>query len=134
MLGQRSVAGLAIDVGVLTLGFLVEDVRVTGFAALVAGEVHWPGGNFGNSISAIVSVLSETLWDEKTTDEQKEEQAGKEDSSQAKEMSCVLEGIHAMLSGSNLCRELPQSARQSVNPSFLITTKQVSPRCAPHHR
>src|ERR1035441_395217 len=38
-----------------------QDVRMAVFAGLVAGVVHRTGGGLGHGISAIVSILAETL-------------------------------------------------------------------------
>ncbi len=99
VLCQRPVAGLAIQERVLALRLLIQDIRVAGFAALVAGEVNRPGGEVGQGLAAIVPVLSETLGDQKPPNGQEQRQTDKKDSSQSKKMSCILEGVHAMLAG-----------------------------------
>jgi hypothetical protein len=96
VLRQGSVAGFAIHVRMLPLHFLSEDVYVAGFAVLVAGKIHRPGGDFGYCSPAIVPVLSETFGNQKPADTQEQEDTDKENPGQSKEMSCVLEGIHAI--------------------------------------
>ena len=81
--GLRSVARFAIHMRVLAGAFLVEDVRMAGFASLVAGEFNWPGRNFGYGISAVVAVPSEAFRDEKTSDDQEYQDAENEHPGQA---------------------------------------------------
>ena len=64
MLRQWSVTRLAVDLRMPAALLLLQDIRVAAFAGLMAGEVHGPGSNLADRISAIVTVLSETLWHE----------------------------------------------------------------------
>lgn len=67
--GQRSVARFAIHMPMLAILFLIEDVNMAGFAALVAGEFDGSDGNFRYRVPAIVPVLSEAFWDHKVPDD-----------------------------------------------------------------
>ena len=97
VLGQRSVAGLAVNVRVLAIFFLFQDVGMAPFAGLVSRKIHWPRGDFRQCGAAIVPILSETFWNQKSPEDQKQEDARNEDSCQSKKMSRILEGIHGML-------------------------------------
>ena len=68
------------------------------FADLVAGEVHRPGGYVRQGISAIVSILSETLRHKKGTHSQKRQADDDENKGYPKEMPGIFEGIHKKLS------------------------------------
>jgi len=94
MFRQGSVARFAVDVRVPAALLFFEDIRMAIFASLVAGEVHRVGGDFGQGISAVVSILSEALWHKKRAHPKKREDADDENRYQPKEVSCILEGIH----------------------------------------
>ena len=101
--GQRPMAGFAIHVSVLATLFLVEDIGMAGFTGLMAGEIEWPGGDFGQRIAAIVSVLSETAGHHKASDNQKQDYARDEQSCQSEQMSRIFEGIHDAMSTRIFC-------------------------------
>ena len=61
--GQRSVARLAIDMRMFAIFFLIEDVCMAGFTALVASEFDGADSNFGYGVATIVPVLSEAFRD-----------------------------------------------------------------------
>ena len=48
--GQRSVARFAIHMRMLAVFFLIEDVCMAGFTALVAGEFDGANSNFGYAL------------------------------------------------------------------------------------
>ena len=104
-------ARFTIYMGVLAIFLLFEDVGMTRLAGPVAGEVWWPGGNLRQRIAAIVPVLSETFWNQKRAEDQKEQDAKGEHSRQSKKMSRILECIHGML-----CRN---AAAPGLLPPFL---------------
>ena len=94
MLRLWSVARLAVDVHMLAALLLFQNVGVAVFASLVAGVVYWPSGDFGDGISAIVSILSETLRHQERTHSHKRQAADYENSGQSKEVPGIFEGIH----------------------------------------
>jgi hypothetical protein len=61
-------AGFAIHMRVFAIPFLVKDVSMAGFAALMAGEIERLGGNFKYCLAPIVPILSEAFWDQEATD------------------------------------------------------------------
>jgi predicted RNA methylase len=79
-----SVARLAVDVHMLAALLLFQNVRVAVFASLVAGVVHGTSGDFGYGISAVVSVLSETLRHKERTHSYKRQAANDENSGHPK--------------------------------------------------
>jgi len=91
---QWSVAGFTVHVRVPAVFFLVENVGVAGFASLVAGIVDGAGGELGQSVPAVVAVLSKTARNQKAADAKKREDANQEDGCQPEEVSCIFEGIH----------------------------------------
>jgi hypothetical protein len=78
MFCQRSVARLAVDVGMLATLLFFQDIRVAVLAGLVAGELHRTGGDFSDGVSAVVSVLTEALRYERRSDSQKHQYPGDE--------------------------------------------------------
>jgi hypothetical protein len=113
VLCQRSVAGLAIHMRVLAILLFFQDVGMAAFASLVPREIHWPGRDFRQCVAPIVSILSETFWDQKPPENQEQEDARDEDSGQSKKMSRILEGIHSMFVG-----------KESLRPSVLCLSRQ----------
>ena len=92
---QCSVARFAVDVRMPAALFLFQDVRMAIFASLVAGEVHRTSGDFGEGISAVVSVLSETLRHQQCTHSHQRQAADQKNRGQSKEVSGIFEGsIH----------------------------------------
>ena len=83
MIGQRSVASFAIDVGVLAIFFLVKDVGMASLACFMACKVYGQCGDFAYRIPAVVPILSETFWDQETANDQEREEAHGENSSQS---------------------------------------------------
>ena len=87
VVGQRTVAGFAIDVGVLAGLLGVEDVRVAGLAALVAGEVDGLGCDLGYGCAAIVAILSERLGDDEVANHEKHHKGDDEQESESEKMT-----------------------------------------------
>jgi hypothetical protein len=96
--GLRPVARFAVHMRVLAGAFLVEDVRMAGFAGLMAGKFNWPGRDFGYGTSAVMAVLSKAFRDQKTPDSQEYQDPEYEHPGQAEKMSCILEDIHGTMS------------------------------------
>jgi hypothetical protein len=94
MFGERTVAGLAVDVDVPAALLFFQDIRMAVFAGLVTGVIHGTSGDFGWGISTVVSILSETLGHQEGTHSDKGQAADDEDSGEPKEVSGILEGIH----------------------------------------
>ena len=61
--GQRPVARFAIHMRMLAIFFLIEDICMAGFTALVASEFDGANSNFGYGVATIVPVLSEAFRD-----------------------------------------------------------------------
>ena len=61
MLCQWTVAGLAVHMRVLALGFHIQNIAVARLASLVTGELHGSSSNLADGRTAIVSILSEAL-------------------------------------------------------------------------
>jgi hypothetical protein len=95
MLGLWSVAGLAIDVGVLATLLLVEDVAMAAFASFMTGEVDGLCGDVGQRVPAVMPVFSEAFWDEEAADDQEHEDARDKNRCQSQKMSGIFESIHA---------------------------------------
>jgi len=92
---QRAVAGFAVDVGVLARGLDGEDVGVTGFTGLVAGEVDRTGGYLADGGAAVVAVLSEGFGHDEVANDEKHRESDDEQSGKSEEMACVFEeAIH----------------------------------------
>ncbi len=66
MLGQRSVACLAVHMRVFPVLLYVQHIRVAGFTCLMAGKVNRASGNFADRIAAIVAVLPKAFRDDIT--------------------------------------------------------------------
>jgi hypothetical protein len=94
MFRQCSVARLAVDVRMPAALLFFKDIRMAVFASLMASEAHRVGSDFGQGISAVVSILSETLRHKKRTNPQKPKDANDENRGQPKQVPCILEGIH----------------------------------------
>jgi hypothetical protein len=60
----------------------------------MAGEVHGTGRHLGHGISAVVSILSETLRHKKHTYPQERQADDAENNSHTKKMPSVFEHIH----------------------------------------
>jgi len=67
MFGERTVAGLAVDVDVPAALLFFQDIRMAVFAGLVTGVIHGTSGDFGWGIATVVSILSEALGHQEST-------------------------------------------------------------------
>ena len=70
-----SVARFAVDVRMPAALLFFQDVRMAIFASLVAGEIHRASRDLGEGISAVMSVLSETLRHQERTHSHKRQAA-----------------------------------------------------------
>lgn len=94
MFGQRSVAGLAVYVGVAAVFLFFQNVGVAGFASQMAGEVDGTGSKFRQRIPAIVSVLPKTARNKKTANSQKGNKTDHEDGCDPEKVACVFQNAH----------------------------------------
>ena len=96
--GERTVAGFAVDAGVLALALRFLNVGVAVAAGLVAGEDDGTGGDLIDGGGAIVTVLTEAFGNDKAANDEKDEKSDDEESQKAKEMTSIFEEVHAALS------------------------------------
>ena len=89
-----SVAGLAIDVGMLAVFFLVEHVGMAGLASLMACEADGPRGDFGHGVPAVVPILSKAFWDQDAAHDQEQQRAQGKNCRQSKKVSGIFESLH----------------------------------------
>lgn len=94
MLGERTVAGFAVDVGVHPRGFGLRDIGMAGFAGLMTGEVEGFGRDFCDGCAAVVPVLSEAVRDDRGANDYEGQRAGEIDSGQTEEMSRIPKDTH----------------------------------------
>lgn len=106
VLRKRTMAGFAIDVGVLAGLLHLEDVRMAGFAGIVAGEVDGTGSNFSNGGSTVVAVLPEALRHHEVPDHKKQRESDYEQECEPEKMSCIFEKAHRINFPSMLIRRL----------------------------
>jgi hypothetical protein len=97
MMGERSMAGFAMDVGMLACLLDLENVGMTGFARLMTREVDGTGGNLSNGGSTVVTVFAEALRNNEVTDDQKDYEANDEQKSKPEKMSRVPEVTHSQI-------------------------------------
>ena len=91
MFSLRAMTGFAGDVRVPSKLLLIDDVGVTSFADFVTGEGWCPGGDLGDGVAAIVTVLAETLGDDRGAEDDEKEQRQQHHSGETNEMFDVLE-------------------------------------------
>jgi hypothetical protein len=94
MFQLRTMAGLAIDAGVLTGFFDFEDVRVAGFAGFVTGMNDGQSGDFSDSIGAVMAILSKAFRNEPGTEAEKEGSSYQKDRGDPNQVLGVFEAIH----------------------------------------
>ena len=94
VLGQRSVAGFAVDVRVLAVLLRVQNVRVAGFARIVAREVDGTGGHLRDRVPAVVPIFPKALRDNKVPDYEKYDEKEYEQKTEPEKMSCIFEKLH----------------------------------------
>jgi hypothetical protein len=94
VLGERSMAGFAVDVCVLAGLLGIQDVGMAGLAGLMSGEVDWAGGDLGDGGAAIVAILAETLGHDEMPDYEKHEEEEYEQKCEPEKMSCIFQKLH----------------------------------------
>src|SRR6185503_21030664 len=92
---ERAVACFAVHMRVLALVLGVGNIAVTGFACFMPGKLHRMGGDVCDGIAAIVAVLSEAFWNNVGSDDEKDDESQNKQPREAKQMSCILEGLHS---------------------------------------
>lgn len=80
MLGQGSVARLAVHVRMLAFALYIEDIAMAGFACLMAGELYLPCSDLANRSAAIVPILSEASWNDVMPNDEKDDEGENEES------------------------------------------------------
>lgn len=90
MVGQRTVAGFAVDVDVFALSFGGYYIAVAVCAGLVAGKLDGARGDFRNGSAAIVAVLTKAFGNHVATNDQEGKKGKNEKPCEAEEMSCIL--------------------------------------------
>jgi len=107
VLGLGSMAGLAIDVGMLAALFLVEHVGMAGLASFMACEVDRPRGDFRHGVPAVVPVLSKAFWHQKAAHDQEQQCAQGKNCRQSKKVPGIFESLHAGACGRSCTPESP---------------------------
>lgn len=91
VLGQRSMAGLAIYMGVLSVFLLFEDVTVTALAGLMSGEVDRACRDIRERFAPVMAVLSKAGRDKKSPDHQEQHDSRQKDRRKTEKMACISE-------------------------------------------
>src|ERR1017187_5873747 len=91
---KRTVAGFAVDVGVLAGFFGVQDVRMAGLAGLVAGEMDGTSGNLTDCGSTVMAVFAKGLGHDEVPDNKEHEEGSDEQERKSEQMSCIFEKAH----------------------------------------
>ncbi len=78
MIGERSMAGFAMDIGMLAFLLYLENVGMAGFTRLMTCKVDGTGGNLSNGGSTVVAIFAEALRNNEVTDDQKDYEADDE--------------------------------------------------------
>ena len=94
MFGEGPVAGLAIDLGVDTVSFGVGYIGVTALAGLVTGVGERTRSDLRQGFTPVVPVPAKAFREESAAQDNKENQAGKENRGHAKQMRDVFERNH----------------------------------------
>jgi hypothetical protein len=102
VLGERSVAGFTIYVGVLAGGLHGDDVAVAVFAGGVSGVNGLACCDLCEGVSAIVSVLAEAVRNKICTESDEDENAGYEYDGKPQEVLRILEFCHPNSLGSKM--------------------------------
>ena len=89
VLGERPVAGLAVDLSVDTVSFGVGYIGVTALADLVTGIGDRARSDLRQGVAPVVTVLAKTLREESAAQDDKENQANEENRGHAKQMRDV---------------------------------------------
>ena len=80
VLGQRSVAGFAVHMRMLTFAFHIEDIGVAGFACLVTGEFHRASRNLPDCSAAVVPILPKARWNHEMSNDKEDDEGENEES------------------------------------------------------
>ena len=91
---QGSVAAFAAHVHVPSTAFCLQYISVTALAGLVSGVDDRFFRYLMDCVTPVVSELSEATWNQDATEHDENNKADDEDSSQAEEMSEILEVLH----------------------------------------
>ena len=94
VLGERTVTGFAIDVGVLAGGLNRDDIAVAVFTSSVAGVDGLAGGDLCKSIAAIVSVLAEAARNKVGAESDEDKNACYEDNGKTKQVLRVFKSCY----------------------------------------
>ena len=95
VLGQRAMAGFAVDAHMLARFLYGQHVAVTVFTGLVTGKDDWFGSKLGQRGAAIVAILSKALGNKVCPDQQKHHDHDRTRYRQLDEMSGVFKFTHS---------------------------------------
>jgi hypothetical protein len=87
-------ASLAVHMRVLALAFHIQNICMAGLASLVTGKLHGSSRNLADGRTAIVSILSEALWNHEVSNHKKDNKSENEESRESEEMPGILENAH----------------------------------------
>ncbi len=111
MLGQRAMAGFAVDARVFA-GFLqFQDISVTVFTGLVSGEARFASRKFFQRVAAIVTVFSETFGNEVCPKREEDDNSKEEDGGEPQKMLDIFEFAHGSI------HEVPHTGRAASGPN-----------------
>jgi len=97
VLCQGTMAGFAVDIGVLARRLHCQNICVTGLTGFVSGKVDGTGSNLRNSGSAVVAIFSEALGYDKVPDHKEDSESNDEQKSEPEKMSCIFEKVHRVI-------------------------------------
>jgi len=89
MLGERPMTGLARHSLVFTLCFRFQNVGMAALASLVAAKGNRATCDFGDGISAVVSVLSEGARNQHAAQHEEDDEPHQKDCCQPEEVTCI---------------------------------------------
>ncbi|MGA8144051.1 MAG: hypothetical protein WB987_09210 [Candidatus Acidiferrales bacterium] len=95
MLSQGPVAGLAGHADMLPSPFFLENVTVTGFARAMTCEGHRLGGDLGNRISAIMSILAKAAGNKHCAQNREHRNPSQEHRCYSEKMFGIFETLHS---------------------------------------
>jgi len=94
VLGQWTVAGLAVHLRVFACAFGLGHIGVTGLAGLVSGKADGMSSDLADGGAAVVSVLAEAARHEKSSNNKKRQGPDSKQARKAEEMSCISKNAH----------------------------------------
>jgi hypothetical protein len=97
VLSEGPVAGFAVHMGVLPLAFHLENIGMARLAGLVSGEGHGSRRNFSDGISAVMSILAKTAWDQDGAQNYEYNDSSDEDQGHAEQVFDILEPVHGAM-------------------------------------